>query len=145
MGLKDLGYLDQQPRRAVPKGLPTPLRKADAKATNAAQENAFREAVWTRDRGRSRASGHPLRRSGTDWRKVGEVHHVLPRSTHPDQRLDPANGVLLSKQEHGLAETLCPHDPAHCLLDIDGPADRAQLQVFIWRDLHGHELRRRQS
>lgn len=128
-----------------PKSLPTPLRKAAQQQTKAAADRAFRAGVWTRDQGRSRASGKPLSKSGTNWRTVGEVHHVFARSTDPDKRLDVSNGILLSKEEHALAETNCPNDPAHCLLDIEGPTDRALPQTFIWRDIHGKELRRRTS
>jgi hypothetical protein len=129
--------------QAQPKGIPTPLVKAEKKKTKAQQEKDFRRAVWTRDKGRSRASGKPLAKSGSDYTKVGEVHHLLKRSTHPEDRLNPSNGILLSKDEHVRAETVCPNDPAHCLLDIVGPTDRSQPQVFIWRDIHGTEVRRR--
>src|SRR5689334_527344 len=89
--------------KPIPKGLPTPLAKIEKRKTKAQQEKDFRAAVWDRDRGRSRASGKPLARSGSDYRKVGEVHHVLARSTDPDKRLDPSNGILLSKEDHILA------------------------------------------
>lgn len=142
-GVADLGYLDQRPRQAVPKGTPTPLAKVARKAAKKANEATFRKSVWERDRSRSRASGKPLARSGTDYEKVGEVHHVLKRSTSPDRVFDVSNGILLSKHEHHLAETVCPNDPSHCLLDISGPEDRGEQQLFIWRDVNGKELKRR--
>lgn len=129
--------------RGFQKPQPHALAKAEKAQTKAQREKAFRDAVWTRDKSHSRASGRPLVRSGTDWKKVGEVHHLLKRSTDPERRLDPSNGILLSKEEHALAETNCPNDPRHCLLDIEGPEDRGQVQTFIWRDVHGNELRRR--
>lgn len=131
------------PFHPQPKPLPSALTKDEKKKSKAAQERAFRDAVWARDRNTSRASGAPLGHSGTDWERVGEVHHVLARSTNPEERLNPGNGILLSRKEHRLAETACPHDPAHCLLDIEGPVDRGERQTFIWRDVNGNELRRR--
>src|SRR5712692_5315558 len=79
--------------KPLTKPLPTPLRKAERKATKAAQERAFRQAVWDRDK-RCRATGAIVARSGSNWDKVGEIHHVLKRSTHPEERLNPANGIL---------------------------------------------------
>lgn len=102
----------------------------------------FRADVWTRDKKRSRASKTPLSRSGTDPHKVGEVHHVIPRSLAPERVYDVANGLLLTRFEHALAETACPNDPAHHYLDIVGPDDRGQLQTFIWRDRDGKETKR---
>lgn len=144
--LDDLGYLNaQHERRAVSKRqmLPAPLVKADKKKAKKVREDDFRKAVWLRDKARSRASGKPLARSGTDYSKVGEVHHVIPRSLAPERLYDTTNGILLSKHEHCLAETACPNEPAHCLLDISGPDDRGEPQLFIWRDVHGTETKRR--
>lgn len=132
-------------RRGKPltKGLPTPLAKEERKKVKAANEKTFRKGVWDRDKRRSRASRKPLSPSGSDYHKVGEVHHVIPRSLAPERVYDVANGLLLSKHEHQLAEAICPNDPAHRLLDIDGPDDRGLPQVFIWRDVNGKELKRR--
>lgn len=125
------------------KGVPTVVAKVERKKSKQADEKAFRDGVWERDKRRSRASGKPLARSGSDFEKVGEVHHVLARSVAPERIYDVSNGLLLSKHEHHLAETRCPNDPAHHLLDIEGSEDRAQPQTFIWRDVHGKELRRK--
>lgn len=151
MALSGLGYLTdaQQTRRATPKHevLPAPLVKEEKRKAKKVREDAFRKAVWLRDKGRSRASGKPLARSGTDFHKVGEVHHVIARSLAPERLYDATNGILLSKHEHHLAETSCPNDPAHCLLDIRhadaGADDRGLPQLFIWRDVHGKETKRR--
>ncbi len=126
-----------------PKGLPRPLVKAEKKKTKLANEKAFRQGVWSRDHRRSRASGKPLAKSGSDYERIGEVHHVIPRSLAPERVYDVANGLLLSKAEHALSETNCPNDPAHRLLDITGPDDRGEPQLFVWRDVQGNELRRR--
>lgn len=132
-------------RRATPKYkmTPAPLVKEAKKKAKVASEVEFRKDVWERDKRRSRASRKPLGRSGTDYHKVGEVHHVIPRSLAPERVYDVANGILLSKHEHALAEAICPNDPEHRLLDIVGPDDRGQDQTFIWRDEQGKELRRR--
>jgi len=132
-------------RYATPKHAitPTPLVKEEKRKIKEKAEKEFRAGVWERDRRRSRASGKPLARSGSDFHKVGEVHHVLPRSLAPERVYDVANGILLSKHEHILAETACPSDPAHRLLDIVGPEDRGQPQRFLWRDASGKILKER--
>lgn len=132
-------------RRATPKHQITPnvITREDKRQAKKANAATFRKGVWERDRSRSRASKTPLSRSGSDFKKVGEVHHVIPRSLAPERIYEIANGILLSKYEHALAETACPGDPAHHLLDIEGPLDRGELQTFIWRDKNGKELKRR--
>ena len=134
-------------RRAVPKHqmTPAPIRKEEKKKLKVQREKAFRAGVWARDRRRSRASGKPLSPSGSDAHKVGEVHHVIPRSLAPERLYEVANGLLLSRYEHALAETSCPGEPSKCLLDIEGPIDRSLPQTFIWRDRDGKELKRRIS
>ncbi len=148
MGLHDLPTPSEavQTYRANQKPIPHQLAKAEKKKTKAQAEKEFRAAVWERDKGRSRASRKPLGKSGTDYERVGEVHHMLKRSTAPEHRLDPGNGVLLSKAEHLMAETACPGDPQFCLLDICFPTvewDCAKPLTFIWREASGKELRRR--
>lgn len=132
-------------RYATPKHqiTPAPLVKEAKKAAKKASEVEFRKGVWLRDEGRSRASRKPLARSGTDFHKVGQVHHVVPRSLAPERVYDITNGILLSAHEHALAEAICPNDPAHRLLDIEGPDDRGEKQTFIWRDVNGVELKRK--
>ncbi len=145
---ESLGYLSQPAKvdlDRLKKPEPRVIAKAEKKQTKDKAEAAFRLAVWERDRGQSRASGKPLGRSGTASDRIGEVHHVLARSTDPDKRLDVSNGILLSRAEHQLAETACAGDPSKCYLDINGPVDRGKPQVFIWRDSSGKELRRRQG
>lgn len=139
----DLPTLTNRPRQAVPKGLPRALTKPQERKVKESHAKAFREAVWARDQRRSRATGRPLSKSGTDYQIVGEVHHVIPRSLAPDRVYDVGNGLLLSKLEHLQAETICPNAPEHRLLEIDGPEDRGQLQAFVWRDVDGEEVKRR--
>ncbi len=129
--------------KPIPKGTPTPIAKVEKKKAKAAREADFRKGVWDRDQGRSRASRKPLARSGSDFEKVGEVHHVIPRSLAPGRLYDVSNGILLSRHEHALAETVCPNDPAQRLLDISGPDDRGKPQTFVFRDVHGKELKQR--
>lgn len=141
----DVPTYDPRKRCATPKHqiVPHAIVKAEKAKTKKQAGDDFRAAVWARDKGQSRASGKPLSKSGSDWKRVGEVHHVIPRSLAPERVLDVANGLLLSKEEHALAETACPNAPDKQLLDISGPDDRGQLQTFIWRDIQGKELRRR--
>jgi hypothetical protein len=135
----------QRTRRATPKHQieKSVITKDDKRKSKKAKGDAFRDEVWTRDKKRSRASGKPLSRSGTDPHKVGEVHHVIPRSLAPERVHDVANGLLLSRFEHALAETTCPNAPAHHYLDIVGPDDRGKRQTFIWRDKDGNEKKRK--
>lgn len=123
--------------KPISKGIPTPVAKVERKKLKAAKEADFRKGVWARDKSRSRASGKPLARSGSDFEKVGEVHHVIPRSLAPERVYDVANGLLLSKHEHHLAETICPNAPDKMLLTISGPDDRGQKQTFTWYDVQG--------
>lgn len=143
-----MGHFDHLPvlgsvKHELQKPMPRAITKPAKKKSKDEQAKAFRAAVWSRDKSRSRASKKPLSKSGTDYDRVGEVHHVIPRSLAPERLYDVSNGILLSKQEHALAETNCPNDQAHRLLEINGPDDRGQLQTFIWRDVNGIELRRK--
>jgi hypothetical protein len=140
----DLPYLNGIGQRSAAKGQPHVLAKEAKRKTKAQQHKAFRDAVWERDGGKSRASGKPLVKSGTtDWKKLGEVHHVKARSTDPAMIFYPGNGILLSKDEHALAETWCPKIAGHRLLEIEGPEDRSRPQLFIWRDIYGKQLKKR--
>lgn len=147
MGLSDLGYLDQRGRCATPKHQieKSVITKETTRVEKKRRGEQFRADVWTRDKKRSRASAKPLSRSGTDPHKVGEVHHVIPRSLAPERVYDVANGLLLSRFEHALAETACPNDPAHHYLDIEGPDDRSLPQTFLWRDKDGKVIKERKG
>lgn len=142
-----LPSLDDERRiaRAVPKGLPHVLAREQKKQAKADQEEAFKAAVWDRDKGISRASDKPLKRAHLNPAKCGHVHHRRKRSTAPAEKYDPKNGVLLSALEHELAETRCPANTRHFLLDIYGPADSGQVLTFVKRDAEGREIWRRQS
>lgn len=131
------------PHVTFPKPLPHFLTKEKKRKSKEEAGEDFRAAVWTRDGRKSRASGRLLTRGGMDWHVRGEVHHVIPRSLAPDRIFDVSNGLLLSKFEHELAETRCPNCPDRFFLDISGPDDRGEPQLFIWRDLHGVETKRR--
>ncbi len=138
MSLK-LPYLTDQPGRAVPKGIPPPLAKEARAAEKAERGEAFRAAVWKRDKGRSRATGKKLVKSGTtDWHQLGEVDHVIDRSLAPERIYDVSNGILLSKRENRLKKVACPRAPEFRMFSISGPDDRAKLQLFTWRDEDGH-------
>jgi hypothetical protein len=145
MSLHDLPTLAelQATRRAPAKGQPAVLERDATRKAKKLNHAQFRRAVWLRDQSRSRASGKPLARSGTDPHRVGEVHHVIPRSLAPERVFDVSNGLLLSRFEHALAETACSQDPAHCRLEIVGPLDRGQPQRFVFRDREGRIVKER--
>jgi hypothetical protein len=144
MGFDSLGYLNQQTDRCAPqKGLPTVLVKKERKKSKEEQAKAFRSGVWERDKARCRATGKQLAKSGADYDRVGEVHHTLKRSTHPEDIYTVSLGILLSKTCHVLAETVCPNDPKHRLLEIDGPDDKGLPQTFTFRDVSGKVTKRR--
>lgn len=124
------------------KGLPTPLAKKEKKKSKDEQAKAFRDEVWARDGGKSRATGKPLVRSGTtDWALLGEVDHSIPRSLAPERIYDTSNGLLLSKEENRLRKVACPKAPEHRMFDYTGPDNRALPQTFVWRDKDGKVIR----
>lgn len=144
MGLSDLQTMAQVNAKphAGQKGVPRFLSKEARDAEKTAAEDAFRDGVWLRDEGKSRASGRKLSRKAKGWDQRGEVHHKLKRSRAPERKHDISVALLLSKREHALAETVCLHAPQFFMLDIEGPEDCKMQQFFIWRDIDGNELRR---
>jgi hypothetical protein len=80
MGLDDLLVLNGQPGKPCPKPMPRAVTKPADQKAKVKKADTFRLAVWARDKARSRASGKPLAKSGTNYDRVGEVHHVIPRS-----------------------------------------------------------------
>src|SRR5437762_902127 len=115
----------QRTRRAVPKPPATVIRQQARRRDDEARMKEFLAAVWTRDRGRCRASGAILRRSHVDNRIRGEVHHLKSRSTNPALRYDVRNGVLLSAEMHALAEAWPPR------LEIRGTNADHQLTFIL--------------
>jgi hypothetical protein len=143
--LPTLAELNAKPR-AEQKGLPAVLERKARKAEKANKDEAFRLAVWDRDKGRSRATGKPLVKSGTtDWAQLGEVDHAYLRSTAPERIYDVSNGILLSKEENRLRKVPCPRAPEFKLFDYTGPDDRGKPQTFIWRDGDGNITKRRKG
>jgi hypothetical protein len=125
--------------RAPAKGLPAMLEKKARERSKEALDEAFRNAVWKRDKGRSRATGRVVLHSGTmDWDQLGEVDHVINRSTEPERIYDVTNGILLSKTENRLKKIACPRAPECHYFEISGPDDRGEPQTFTWRDSDGH-------
>jgi len=132
-------------RRATPKHeiVPRVVAKEEKRKSREEQGKAFRDAVWTRDGGRCRATGDPLVRSGTtDAKQLGEVDHAIPRSLAPERIFDTSNGLLISKHLNRLRKVACPEAPEHRMFDYSGPDDRAKPQVFVWRDKSGKVIRR---
>jgi len=105
--------------------------------------DAFRSAVWERDKFRSRATGRPVFKSGDDWSKIGEVDHAIPRSLAPDRLYDVANGILLSREENRLRKVACIQMPEYQRFSYTGPDDRGEPQTFTWRDDTGRITKER--
>lgn len=134
----------QADRYAKPKGLPPMLEKKARQKSKEEQGEAFRAAVWKRDKGCSRATGKKLVKSGTtDWAQLGEVDHVINRSIAPDRIYDVSNGILLSKEENRLKKIACPLAPEFHMFSVEGPDDRALPQTFTWRDKAGKIIRQK--
>jgi hypothetical protein len=128
----------QRTPRAPAKGLPHQLVKQAERESKEDRGKVFRDAVWTRDKGRCRATGKLLKRSGTtDWNVLGEVDHSIPRSLAPERIYDVGNGVLLTKALNRLRKVACPRAPEHRMFAYDGPDDRGELQTFTWRNEDG--------
>jgi hypothetical protein len=134
----DLPTLADRQAAPQPKGLPRMLAKEERQADRDAKADAFRKAIWKRDKGRSRATGQKLVKSGTtDWHELGEVDHVIDRSLAPERLYDLGNGILLSKRENRLKKTPCPRAPEFRMFEVEGPDNRGLPQIFRWRDKDG--------
>jgi len=138
-----MSFLDRLPtlaevratQGAPKKGLPPVLEKKARQKSKEAEDEAFRADIWKRDEGKSRATGKPLVKSGTtDWAKLGEVDHAIPRSAAPERIYDRSNGILLSKEENRLRKVRCVEQPEHAVFNYEGPDDRSLPQKFVWRD-----------
>ena len=149
MGL-DLTHLGQTMAEVNAKPRATPKHEIEprqlAKERKAKEKGdkgeAFRDAVWKRDEGKSRATGKPLKRGAISWDEMGEVDHVINRSIAPERIYDVSNGILLSKRENRLKKTPCPRAPEHHYFEVSGPDDRSKPQQFVWRDGDGKILRK---
>lgn len=119
--------------------MPSVLRTIANKAKRVSAEDAFRDAVWDRDGGISRASGKPVFRAHTDPSKRGEVAHIKARSTAPAEKYNPDNGVLLTAVEHGWSDPRTANAKGKTLLEIRGTNARRTL-TFIRRDERGRHL-----
>lgn len=129
--------------RAQQKGLPPVLEKKARQKDKDARAKQFRNEIWARDGGTSRATGKPLVRSGTtDWARLGEVDHSIPRSLAPERIYDTSNGLLLSKEENRLRKVVCPRAPEFAMFDYSGPDTRALPQDFVWRNTDGQVTKR---
>lgn len=123
--------------KPIPKGLPPALVKEEKLKSRETQDRLAREKVWARDKAMSRASKRPLKKSGLDWNEIGEVDHVINRSTAPERVYDTSNMILLSRKENRLKKTACPRAPEFHMFEVVGPDDRALEQTFRWRDADG--------
>lgn len=124
--------------KAIPKGLPAIIEKKERKQAKKDKDDAFRDDIWKLDGGKSRATKTPLVRGGTtEWDRLGEVDHVINRSTAPELVYERSNGILLSKTENRLKKTPCPLAPEFFMFSVDGPENRRLPQRFTWRDKAG--------
>jgi hypothetical protein len=142
MDLSHLKTLDEVAAARVGKPLPKPVPHQITKDTKAKQkkmnDEAFRDLIWKLDEGRSRATGKPLRKSGTtNWHELGEVDHAIQRSLAPELIYEPSNGVLLSKWENRMRKVSCIRAPEFHYFDYTGPENRREPQHFIWRNDDG--------
>lgn len=117
--------------------VPRVVAREDQKKAKAKNDEAFRKAVWARDKGLCRATGTPLAKSGTDPKRVGEVDHSIPRSLAPELIYEVSNGVLLSRYLNQLRKVACAEAPEYRMFDYTGPSDRGKPQTFRWRDKTG--------
>lgn len=126
-----------KPGALLKAGLPTPLAKKARQKEKDDKDEAFRKKIWDLDKGKSRATGRDLKHSDLDWDRVGEVDHVINRSTAPDRIYDTSNGILLSKTENRLKKVRCAKAPEFFMFEVHGPDDRRKPQRFVWRDSAG--------
>jgi hypothetical protein len=124
------------------KGTPPVLARHEKRKAKRTAEETFRQAVWARDGGVSRCSGKPLLHASLDPDRRGEVAHLKARSTNPREKVNPANGVLLSATEHALSDARTAGGKV--LLEIKG-TDARKLLRFIRRDQSGKVLWSRAS
>lgn len=124
---------------ACPKaGLPSPIAKKERAKSKEERGKAFRDEVWKLDEGRCRATGKPLVRScTTDWERLGEVDHSIPRSLAPELIYEVSNGLLLQKYLNRLRKVACKNAPEFKRFDYTGPENRREKQTFVWRDENG--------
>ncbi len=64
----------------------------------------FRDDIWIRDEGKSRASGSILQRDHCLPSLRGEVCHIQSRGSEPSRKMDPTNCLLMSAWEHILSD-----------------------------------------
>lgn len=132
--------------KALPKGAPLVVQRAQKRTAKKTAEERFRDAVWSRDQGKSRASDVPVVPGHVDNRKRGEVAHLptATRSTNPEKRLDPRFAILLTAEEHALSDPRTAPG-SKVLLEIRG-TDARKAITFIRRDAQtGKVLWRRVS
>lgn len=96
-----LSTVGSKPRQACPKPTRRVQDKHVKRTSLAKQALAFRLAVWKRDGSQCRICLRQVVRSLELLPNRGEVHHLMTRGAHPEQRFDVANGVLLCAVCHG--------------------------------------------
>jgi len=142
LNLSVLNGGEDQRKRATPKHemKPAAVTKAEKRQSKEDRAEQFRNDVWARDKSRCRATGVKLQRakrlgatSEADLKKLGDVDHAYPRSTHPERIYDVSNGLLLQSWLNLQRKVSCTEAPEFKVFDYEGPDDRSQPQRFIWR------------
>jgi 5-methylcytosine-specific restriction endonuclease McrA len=93
MGLSDLGFLDQQPARAVPKGKTRLELRSEQRPLTKVDEQTFRNEVWARDLHHCRHCGREVKRILGRVPERGEVNHLHGRAG--DLRFEVRAAVLM--------------------------------------------------
>ena len=137
--------LDAQ-RRATPKHAikPRQIARAEKRQSKADKAKAFRDGVWLRDGGKCRATGKKLERAvrlgattEADLKRLGDVDHSYPRSTHPEHIYNEQFGILLQAWLNYQRKVACVEQPEYRVFDYEpvDPTDddRGKPQRFIWR------------
>lgn len=126
----------QRKPRATPRHeiAPSIITKDEKKKERGEKDEAFRAAVWKRDKARCRATLIPMLRSGMDDETVGEIDHAYPRSTAPERIFDVKNGILISRKLNRFRKVACVQKPEFRVFSYTGPDDRGKPQTFVLRD-----------
>lgn len=98
MGLSDLGYANQQPARAYPKGKSRLEERIEQKSLTKVDEKAFKAEVWKRDKAHCRCCLRKVTQVIDRVPERGETHHIHGRVG--DLRFDARAALLLCLKCH---------------------------------------------
>ena len=93
---------------ARPRAQPKPSARLKDKLAHAREDakqlQAFRQAVWTRDKGQCRVCGRMVIKTLSLVPNRGEVHHLRGRNVTPEDRYNVKKARLLCAVCHGKAQ-----------------------------------------